>query len=357
MQIRIPQVVTLLWLITIFTLAQSDEQISNYFKENPQADLNGDGTLTREEARAHRQQAPRGQQNKARRGPDPTQGDNLASTSHIPGVKISESVSPVIEVPLKSVDGIDLGFAYRKPGGEGPFPVILFFHGGGEHSNMNRLKQNLKTGAVQTRFLKDGFAIVQSTRRPYWKTQDNPDKVGYFDAVKDATLIINKAKTLAGIDPDRVILYGGSGGGILAIGAASQNELLCVVAGEPATVLLLAQTTDARERPDYAQIMQDPLDHYSGEVKRRTRALLEAIDCPVLLLQGDSKNSLDKINNQLLIPEMKSMNKDISSMRFPGLAHGFYWGTVKTGVTLETVENIVRDVTAYIGKQSHHLDD
>ena len=34
-------------------------------KENPQADLNGDGTLTREEARTHRQQARRGQQNNA----------------------------------------------------------------------------------------------------------------------------------------------------------------------------------------------------------------------------------------------------------------------------------------------------
>ncbi len=354
MQIRIPQVVALIWLIPIFIFAQSDEQIANYFKENPQADLNGDGTLTREEARAHRHQARRGQQNNGRRAPDPTQGDNLASTSNIPGIKISESVSPVIEVPLKSVDGIDLGFAYRKPRGEGPFPVILFFHGGGEYWNMNGLKQNLKTGAVQTRFLKEGFAIVQSTRRPYWKTKDNPDKVGYFDAVKDATLVINKAKTLPGIDPDKVILYGGSGGAILAIGAASQNELLCVVAGEPATVLLLAQMTDAKERPNYTPIMQDPLDHYSGQVKRQTRALLKAIDCPILLLQGDSRNSLDKINNQLLIPEMKSMNKDISSMRFPGLAHGFYWGTVKTGATLETVENIVKDVTAYIGRQTNH---
>ena len=99
---------------------------------------------------------------------------------------------------------------------------------------------------------------------------------------------------------------------------------------------------------------QDPLNHYSGKVKRQTRALLKAIDCPILLLQGDSNNTLDKINNQLLIPEMKSMNKDISSMRFPGLAHGFYWGTVKTGATLETVENIVKDVTAYIGKQTNH---
>ena len=356
MQIRIPQVVALIWLIPTLIFAQSDEQISNSFRTNPRADLNGDGTLSREEARAHRQQARRGQQNNARGAPDPTQGDNLASTSHIPGIKISESVSPVTEVPLESVDGIDLGFAYRKPRGEGPFPVILFFHGGGEHSNMNRLKQNLKTGAIQTRFLKEGFAIVQSTRRPYWKTEDIPDKIGYFDAVKDATLVINKAKTLPGIDPDKVILYGGSGGGILAIGAASQNELLCVVAGEPATVLLLAPMTDAKERPDYTPMNQDPLYHYSGKVKPQTRALLKAIDCPILLLQGDSNNTLDKINNQLLIPEMKSMNKDISSMRFPGLAHGFYWGTVKTGATLETVENIVRDVTAYIVRRQRKWD-
>ena len=94
--------------------------------------------------------------------------------------------------------------------------------------------------------------------------------------------------------------------------------------------------------------MQQPLDHYKGNVKKKTRALFKAIDCPILLLQGDTKNNLDKINNQLLIPELKSFNKDISSMRFPGLGHGFYWGTVKTGVDLETVEKIVKDLTAYI---------
>jgi dipeptidyl aminopeptidase/acylaminoacyl peptidase len=340
-------------LVLVFFLSptlygQSEEQIASYLKQNPNADLNGDGNLTRKEAREHRQQARQTQQRNTREAPDPTQGDNLASVSNIPGIKISETISPIMEVPLKSADDIDLSFAYRKPRGDGPFPVILFFHGGGGYSNLASLKRNLKTGAVQTRFLKEGFAIVQSTRRPYWKTKANPDKVGYFDSVKDASLVIEKAKTLPGIDPDNVVLYGGSGGAILAIGAASENELACVVAGEPATVLLLAQMTGAKERPNYTPIMQQPLDHYNGKVKKKTRALLKAIDCPILLLQGDTKNNLDKINNELFIPELKSFNKDISSMRFPGLGHGFYWGTVKTGVDLETVEKIVKDVTAYI---------
>ncbi|MCZ6673546.1 MAG: prolyl oligopeptidase family serine peptidase, partial [Verrucomicrobia bacterium] len=354
MHIRIPHYTIFAGILSILLLGpllngQSDEQIANYFKRNPQADLNGDGKLTIEEARAHRRQTRQPQQNNRQSEPDPTQGDNLASTSHIAGIKIPESVSPIIEVPLRSDDGIDLSFAYRKPPGDGPYPTILFFHGGGGQSNLKGLKQNLKTGAVQTRFLKEGFAVVASTRRPYWKTKDNPDKVGYFDSVKDASLVIEKAKTLPGIDPENVVLYGGSGGAILAIGAASKNELACVIAGEPATVLLLAQMTSAKERPNYTPIMQDPLKFYKGAVKENTFSLFKTINCPILLLQGDTKNTLDKINNELLIPELKSLNKDVSSIRFPGLGHGFYWGTVKTGVNLETVNQIVRDVTAYIG--------
>ena len=67
-------------MLSLDASAQSEQQLANYFKRNPDADVNNDGVLTREEAKAHRRN-------------DPTRGDNLSSVSEIPAVKISAATS------------------------------------------------------------------------------------------------------------------------------------------------------------------------------------------------------------------------------------------------------------------------
>jgi len=89
-------------ILTSQLSAQSDQQLSRYLKQNPAADANGNGKLTSEEARKHRQTNRRPQK------ADPSEGDNLAAQSHISGIDIPESISPVKEVKLKSSDGVDL---------------------------------------------------------------------------------------------------------------------------------------------------------------------------------------------------------------------------------------------------------
>ena len=321
--------------------AQSDEQLARYLKRFPAADSNGDGKLSAEEARNHRQA------NRRPRAADPSEGDNLKSVSHIPGVEIPISVSPVIEVELHSEDGVDLSFAYRKPAGEGPFPTIAFFHGGGGQSNLRGLKNNLLTGAIQTRFLQAGYLTVASTRRPYWKSNDNRP-TGFYDAVDDAAKVVEKVKTIRGVNPNQVVLYGGSGGAILAIVTASKTDLGCVIAGEPATVVPLDPKTGQKASPaDYRELMENPAEKLTPERRAEMRDWMQKIDCPVLILQG-KPIGLYKTNFEILIPEMKSLKKEISRLSYPGVTHGFYWGTVKTGATLETVKKIMRDTTDFI---------
>lgn len=325
-------------IFTTTICAQTEQQLDRYLRQNPEADLNRDGILSREEARAHRQS-------------DPSRGDNLASRSHIEGIKIPESISPVKTVKLKSPDGVDLSFAYRIPQGEGPFPTILFFHGGGGQSNLNGLKNNLLSQPIQTRFLEAGYLTIASTRRPYWKNNDGSPS-GFYDAVEDAALVVEKAKLISEADPDRVVLYGGSGGAILAIATASKTDLLCVVAGEPATVVPLDPRTGLTASPrDYQELMKNPALKFTPDRRAEMHAWMKNISCPVLLLQG-KHIGLYKTNFEILIPEMRRLGKDISSISYPGVTHGFYWGTVKTGATLATVEQILDDVEAFIKSQT-----
>ncbi len=317
--------------------AQSQQQLADYLKRHPDADANGDGRLTRKEAQDHRRR-------------DPSRGDNLESRSHIPSVDIPQAEAPLKTTGLRSPDGVDLGFAWRRPKGEGPLPAILFFHGGGGYSNLNGLKNNLLKGAVQTRFLQKGYVTVQSARRPFWKTRNADQPTGFHDAVGDAALVVEKVKTLPGVDPDRVFLYGGSGGGILAIVTASKADVAGVIAGEPATVVAIDPKQGQSASPaSYRRLMEDPHSKYTPGRQKEMRAWMKKIECPVLVLQGKPVG-LHKSNFEILIPEMKKLGGEISSIEYPGKTHGFYWGTAKTGATLETVEKIVKDVDEFIRK-------
>ncbi len=326
-------------LVASSAFAQSQQQLADYLKRHPDADVNGDGRLTREEAREHHRR-------------DPSRGDNLASVSAIPAINIPLAKAPLTQVSLKSADGVDLSFAYRTPQGDGPFPTIVFFHGGGGQSNLQGLKNNLLNGVVQTRFLQKGYVTVQSTRRPFWKTKDAGKPTGFYDAVGDAALVVEKVRALPAVDPHRVILYGGSGGGILAIVTASKAEVACVVAGEPATVVPIDPRTGQAAGPaDYRKLMEHPAQKYTPERQKEMRAWMKVIDCPVLVLQGKPVG-LYRTNFEILIPEMQELGRDISSISYPGVTHGFYWGTAKTGATLQTVERLVQDVDAFIGKHT-----
>ena len=98
---------------------------------------------------------------------------------------------------------------------------------------------------------------------------------------------------------------------------------------------------------DYRVIMENPAEKYTPERQAEMRAWMQEIDCPILVLQGKPVG-LYKTNFEILIPEMKQLNKDITSISYPGVTHGFYWGTVKTGATLATVEKIIEDSTQFI---------
>jgi acetyl esterase/lipase len=161
--------------------------------------------------------------------------------------------------------------------------------------------------------------------------------------------VLEKAKSLPDFGRNNIVLYGGSGGAMLAIGTASKIDVACVVAGEPASVLLLAELDESRKRPDYNAIMADPQRFYTGKFKSRARSMFKEINSPILILHGD-QHPLKIINSEIIVPELKAFGKDVTYSVFPGLNHGFYWGNAKSGATIETVEKIMRDIPDFIEK-------
>lgn len=282
---------------------------------------------------------------------DPTAGDDGRRGRMVPAIDIPADTPPAEEVELESADGGELQFSWRRPRGEGPFPTVLFLHGGGKRSAPEKLRRDLQIGAVPTRFLAAGFAVVACTRRPFWteKKDGGDEAVGFDDAVDDTVQIVAKVRGLPGVDGRRLVLYGGSGGGILALVTASRTDVAGVIAGEPATVVPLEPEAGAGGAAGrgYRRLMADPQAAYVGERREAMRAWMAAVGCPVLVLQGRAEG-LYKINTELLVPELRSLGKEVTVANYPDVKHGFYFGSAASGATPELVDRVVKESIDFI---------
>jgi len=102
-------------------------------------------------------------------------------------------------------------------------------------------------------------------------------------------------------------------------------------------------------------ILENTEEQSTASVLKRSRDVLGKnvlgkITCPVLILTGDLQTKLNIHNKTIAIPEFKSLGKDVTVIEYPGLAHGFYWGSSKppNTVTAEELDKVVDDAASYI---------
>lgn len=240
---------------------------------------------------------------------------------------------PIVSYDVSAVEELRLGdtsyAVIRKPPGEGPFPTVVFLHGGLGQRTMSQLRKNATDQPTSARFLAWGYLTVNATRR---RTNHDPQDPG---AIDDTVAIVEAVRKRPDVDPGSVVLYGGSGGGTLALEVARYVDLAAVVAGEPATIIFMGMftkehvDTDADGQPagdrrwDVMNAEPDAL--YTPALRKHTRDKLKAITSPVLILHGD-QHALAKFNLELFVPEMLAMGKNVRVAQYPGEQHGFYWG-------------------------------
>jgi dipeptidyl aminopeptidase/acylaminoacyl peptidase len=86
-------------------------------------------------------------------------------TSRVKPVEIAEMESPIQTLDAKAVDGRAVRAFWRKPKGDGPFPAIVFIHGGLTQFPEEALRRQLTVNPVVTRMLAAGYCVVQATFR------------------------------------------------------------------------------------------------------------------------------------------------------------------------------------------------
>lgn len=250
----------------------------------------------------------------------------FAGAADVSFPSISEDRIPVEEIKLtETAYG-----AVRKPPGEGPFPAIVFLHGGLGQSSMANLRQSAAHQPTQGRFLAWGYVTVAATRRAI---RHDPQDRG---VIEDTLEVLRAVRELPFVDAESVALYGGSGGGTLALEVASvSDDLAAIVAGEPATIIYMGMFSrdhvmldDAGEPTGdrrWDVMNQDAKALYTKKVREFTRRKLSALATPTLVLHGD-QHELKRFNLGVFVPEMQALGKPVVVNVYPGEPHGFYWG-------------------------------
>jgi dienelactone hydrolase len=68
--------------------------------------------------------------------------------------------------------------------------------------------------------------------------------------------------------------------------------------------------------------MDDPGRYYTPELQSLTREKIRKIGCPILIARGDV-HAINKLNDEIVVPELKAAGKQVEVIVYPGERHGF----------------------------------
>lgn len=242
--------------------------------------------------------------------------DNAAPGALRPSV--SEAACPLLVVEIPTRDNHKATAVIRTPPGNDRRPAIIFLHGGLQPMRLEILKKDVLFQPNQCRFLAAGYITVAATFRS--RAEDPQTR----DALLDCLAVIDHVKKLPRVDPKSVVVFGGSGGGSLALELAGEAELCAVAAGEPATVLFTGILSKQHREVD--ELMDsDPRKYYTPELQTFTEGKVKNINCPVFIVHSDV-HPVNNVTNEIVIPAMRAAGKSYEIMFMPGLKHGFYNG-------------------------------
>jgi len=245
---------------------------------------------------------------------------------------VSETACPLETTAPIAADGHRGLAVLRKPTGAGPFPVVVWFHGGITTVPIARLESAARDLATGSRFLAAGYVFVA----PTYRSRDVDPQTS--DSVEDALAAVEHLRKLPWVDRESIVVGGCSGGGDLALDVASRTRVCAVVAEEPAAVVMsgLFNNSVPKKGERYTPedgffLMEDGPRYYTPKLQKAFRTKLETIDAPILIVQGDvGEGPMDvdgpgrnRFNRDVLIPELRATRRQFDVKTYREQAHCF----------------------------------
>ena len=190
-------------------------------------------------------------------------------------------------------DGLKITWLASKPAGDGPFPLILINHGGFEPART--------VGPLLDLFAKIGYVAVASDYRGVGSSEGKNEVAK--GEVNDVLQAMAWARSLSCVDGKRVVMWGHSHGGCIALLAAARSPDIKAVVTIGAPVELADCHRHWVDTVDRVPVLRPliglslPIDGTPDQAPEAWRLrsplyVAAKIKCPVLMVQGGKDDAV-----------------------------------------------------------------
>ncbi len=291
----------------------------------------------------------------------PAEARQMAADGLSPAIQ--GTPEPVAHVETRIIPGLGGPLAIRiyTPEGPGPFPAIVYFHGGGW------VVCSLNSHDVPCHALARGTpAVVIAV--DYRLAPEHPFPAAVDDAYAAVRWVSANAEQL-GVDPSRLIVCGDSAGGNLATVAAmrARDEQGPAIATQvliyPVTNLTSLDTASYEEFADGYHLTKPAMEwfrgHYTPVAESRSDphaspllakdlsglppALVITAECDVLRDEGET-----------YAKRLQEAGVPVTLTRYPGLIHPFFSLAGAIRRTSEAYDQVARHCAAAVALELQH---
>jgi dipeptidyl aminopeptidase/acylaminoacyl peptidase len=244
--------------------------------------------------------------------------------ANVPAPVAAASYTHYEEVTYESFDGLEIhGFLFR-PEGSGPFPAVVYPHGG-----PTSVYGDTWDGHAQY-FLEKGYAWLAinfrgSTGYGREFERANHGVWGVADT-EDCLAAADYLAALDWVDGERMGIFGASYGSYMALASLArdpQHRFACGVAkyGDSDIVTSWAQG-DRGGREDIERMMGNPAENRLAYREGSPLSLVEDIARPLLIAHGERDIRVHPEQSEQLVDELKKHGKTFEYVTYPTEGHG-----------------------------------
>jgi dipeptidyl aminopeptidase/acylaminoacyl peptidase len=266
-------------------------------------------------------------------GRSPTAGRRLTAwTDGQPGdAERSSLVSPTLFSFTSTLPGQDRalqipGFAYVPPG-RGPFPVVIYFHGGPESQFRPSFHEQVQLWASRM-----GVAVLAPNYRGslgygagYLALDDGRRRE---DVLLDIEALLDLIEKAPSLDASRVAVYGASYGGYLALASAVHfsDRLVAAInrAGISHFVSYLENTEDYRRdlrRSEYGDERDPEMRAFLDTISPLNHA--DRISVPLLIVQGQNDPVVPVSESDQMVRALRKQGQEVWYLKALNEGHDY----------------------------------
>jgi dipeptidyl aminopeptidase/acylaminoacyl peptidase len=248
------------------------------------------------------------------------------------------------EVVINGTDDTSLYGCLQIPFGDGPFPAVIFIHGGyGDNQEYTRA---LLEWNIARLLLREGFVVLSTDYRHDLEGRDIDDIVAAFEYVSH----------LPYIKSEKVAYFGDSHGSYLAMMAATRTKPFVIIHGWGVTDM--AEWFEYIKKspiPIYQRIAEDLRKSLGGEPRDVPEIYKQVspinqigrIRCPILILHGEDDEDVPVAHAYRLAEALKEAGKENELRVFKKEGHGLRSPEARQAMEQAVLEFLKRHLEGY----------